>query len=206
MILDINEKLEQVYRINIYKTNQSGTPYAESEVYDTELKRFMNPIPVSIDFFEQFHDEKKGIFFDLIPNRVLNFSKKKIVFRSESKKVDIQIYDKKVNVTIPKMIYKLINGDIYVFAYKKYLGLNTKLYHVPLPNINTSGKVCTGNYQLEDSENGVVLMQEIERFFLLSKFTHSNNDLLSKKFFDEIDGKDLRKELKPKSIKLKSII
>ena len=53
-----------------------------------------------------------------------------------------------LGVPLPGVIIVHCRSELWVYAYKDELSLNSTLYHYPLPNIDSSGKVCWGSVAL----------------------------------------------------------
>ena len=53
-----------------------------------------------------------------------------------------------LGVPLPGAVIAHCQSQLWVYAYKDELSLNSTLYHYPLPNIDSSGKVCWGNVAL----------------------------------------------------------
>lgn len=53
-----------------------------------------------------------------------------------------------LGVPLPGAVIVHCQSQLRVYAYKDELSLNSTLYHYPLPNIDSSGKVCWGNVAL----------------------------------------------------------
>ncbi len=70
-----------------------------------------------------------------------------------------------LGVPLPGAIVVHCQSQLWVYAYKDELSLNSILYHYPLPNIDSSGKVCWGNVALSRNSPGSVW-----NAFVTSKF------------------------------------
>lgn len=53
-----------------------------------------------------------------------------------------------LGVPLPGVTIVHCQSQLWVYAYKGELSLNSTLYHYPLPNIDSSGKVCWGSVAL----------------------------------------------------------
>lgn len=53
-----------------------------------------------------------------------------------------------LGVPLPGAVIVHCQSQLWVYAYKGELSLNSTLYHYPLPNIDDRGKVCWGNVAL----------------------------------------------------------
>lgn len=53
-----------------------------------------------------------------------------------------------LGVPLPGAVIVHCQSQLWVYAYKGELNLNSPLYHYPLPNIDDRGKVCWGNVAL----------------------------------------------------------
>ena len=53
-----------------------------------------------------------------------------------------------LGVPLPGAVITHCQSQLWVYAYKGELDLNSTLYHYPLPNIDDRGKVCWGNVAL----------------------------------------------------------
>lgn len=53
-----------------------------------------------------------------------------------------------LGVPLPGAVIVHCQSQLWVYAYKDELSLNSTLYHYPLPNIDDRGKVCWGNVAL----------------------------------------------------------
>ena len=53
-----------------------------------------------------------------------------------------------LGVPLPGAVIVHCQSQLWVYAYKDELDLNSTLYHYPLPNIDDCGKVCWGNVAL----------------------------------------------------------
>ncbi|QLG46604.1 hypothetical protein [Costertonia aggregata] len=82
---------------------------------------------------------------------------------------------------LPKLIFKLEGNSLKVFALnrKESLTEDTSLYHAPLLNIGSHGKVCMGNASMDYDEFEYYedVMGFVEQQFFRSVFTdtHHNN-------------------------------
>ena len=53
-----------------------------------------------------------------------------------------------LGVPLPGVVIAHCQSQLWAYAYKDKLSLNSTLYHYPLPNIDSGGKVCWGNVAL----------------------------------------------------------
>jgi len=73
---------------------------------------------------------------------------------------------------LPGAVIVHCQSELWVYAYKNELSLNSTLYHYPLPNIDSSGKVCWGNVALPSQSS-----DSMWNAFVTSKFNqdYDNN-------------------------------
>ena len=75
----------------------------------------------------------------------------------------------------PTLLFKMIGGQLSVAVLRSAHNrpnANTKLYHAPFPNINSSGKICLGNVVLPKNKN----IDDISKAYLESKKTHFSRE------------------------------
>jgi hypothetical protein len=77
-----------------------------------------------------------------------------------------------LGVPLPGAVIVHCQSELWVYAYKNELSLNSTLYHYPLPNIDSSGKVCWGNVALPSQSS-----DSMWNAFVTSKFNqdYDNN-------------------------------
>ena len=61
-----------------------------------------------------------------------------------------------LRVPLPGAVIVHCQSQLWVYAYKNELSLSSTLYHYPLPNIDSSGKVCWGNVALPSYSPGLM--------------------------------------------------
>ena len=84
-------------------------------------------------------------------------------------------FDAQAQVPIPALIWVVMQGQLYVYAYKRS-GRPTKdtaLYQAPFFNVWSQGKVCTGNAAMPRGDAAAVTNNWVDAFFG-SYFTHPN--------------------------------
>ena len=77
-----------------------------------------------------------------------------------------------LGVPLPGAVIVHCQSQLWVYAYKDELSLNSTLYHYPLPNIDSSGKVCWGSVALPSQSS-----DSMWNAFVTSKFNqdYDNN-------------------------------
>ena len=61
-----------------------------------------------------------------------------------------------LGVPLPGAVIVHCQSQLWVYAYKGELSLNSALYHYPLPNIDLNGKVCWGSVALSKNSPGSI--------------------------------------------------
>lgn len=83
---------------------------------------------------------------------------------------------------MPKLVFKLEGKTLNVFSLLRKIKLDgsTDLYHAPLLNVNTRGKVCMGNASMDYDgfEYYEDVMGFVEQQFFRSVFTETHNNRL----------------------------
>lgn len=107
--------------------------------------------------------------------------------------------DRKIIAPMPGMIFSLENNRLTVFAVKgnRRPQKNSFLYHLPIWNIDITGRVCTGTCKLPDllikEGEPEKIIREWESVFFDSEFTHEGTQVYDKidliKFWKSLDGK-----------------
>lgn len=87
----------------------------------------------------------------------------------------------KIKVPLPGTIVKHCQDQLWVYAYKGKLDIDSTLYHYPLPNIDTDAKVCWGNI-VQSKSNPSCAWQA----FVESEFNQDYDDNKSKIHPDNI--------------------
>jgi hypothetical protein len=86
-----------------------------------------------------------------------------------------------LGVPLPGAVIVQCQTELWVYAYKNELSLNSILYHYPLPNINNQGKVCWGNVSLPRGSSS-----SIWNTFMTSKFNQDYDRHKSQAYPDNI--------------------
>lgn len=95
-------------------------------------------------------------------------------------RVAIMKDDKEINFVAPTMVYFCKKNSLYVFCTDEVeLFPDTKLYHIPLPNLGNNGLMCNGTVQLhiDDYSSLQSIMQGYSNMFWLSYFTDDSSDI-----------------------------
>lgn len=184
-VFDIHEQLKAKYAILLY--GDDNIKYAESgkvvngrltafqPLSNTALKGMLRTIKVKEDY--QF------VLQSTFPSNLLYISPHKIVWTSESKMREIDIYGETYKVKIPTVVFMYdTQGALKVFCSKKAkVDGNTPLCHCPLMNINGSGGMCWGSNKKPNSKHAESVMKYVEQMFWDSGFTHYNHSAYANK-------------------------
>jgi PRTRC genetic system protein B len=74
---------------------------------------------------------------------------------------------------IPRLIFKVKDSQMSIYALKDDLSLNATLYMAPYGNIYENGGVCTGNVKIKKNETDISkIIKNWEDTFFNSYFTH----------------------------------
>lgn len=135
-----------------------------------------------------------------------------LIWRTEKHKQKL-LFSKSTGIAsgqaeVPNMIWMFKDESLTVYAYKEWLGMDTVLYYVPLPNTNQGG-VCLGNVKIKKDFDSIEdAIKSAESYYWQSTFTHKmdsawtivwNEAIKMKK--DEFQDCNLRKETKYKTLK-----
>jgi hypothetical protein len=86
--------------------------------------------------------------------------KRELLFTKDKNSLDSKEYN------IPNVVYLYYNQSLFIYAYKEWKGSNTKLYLLPLPNIDEKGSVCMGNVERTKINNlSSIIDQTIDTFW-----------------------------------------
>jgi PRTRC genetic system protein B len=124
----------------------------------------------------------------LIPSNLLYFSIKplKLIWASDMRiqplyfKEGLKIPNGKA--AIPPLLYLVENGNLNMFSFKEFKGLETELYFSPFHNTGSNGYVCMGNAKRR--KNNKYIEDEIkswEESFWHSEFSEVHGSPLGKK-------------------------
>lgn len=102
------------------------------------------------------------------------------------------------NYWLPNLVFRVFEKNLYVYAVKtSNVKDNTILYNAPFPNVNNINEVCQGNVEINnDFENLEDIMQEYEKFFFNSEFTHLNNTKVTKSKISDVYNEITNKPIK----------
>jgi hypothetical protein len=110
-------------------------------------------VPNNLFYFNVNKQDVKMIFYDASKIR-------KIFFTKDCNKLETKKYK------VPGIVFFYENKALHVFAYKKWNGSKTLLYHLGLPNINDAGEVCMGNVKrAELSDANDIINETLESFW-----------------------------------------
>ncbi|MCU8005387.1 PRTRC system protein B [Shewanella sp. SM96] len=127
-------------------------------------------------------------FEDFIEPHIIAQNSKILAWYTPRKKQTLFLTQSSFLVTLPPLlyIYKPVSSNgmaslsVFALACNKRPDTNTKLYHVPLPNIYESGKVCLGTMKIPQQMSDNII-DAVEKEFFCSKFTHPNHNHLTRK-------------------------
>ncbi|MBB1388317.1 MULTISPECIES: hypothetical protein [unclassified Shewanella] len=163
------------------------------------------------DWFNSFTDE-----------HIIIRSAKMLVWHTPRQSRVLYLSKGQVKVTLPPLLYifRVSNGhsttelSVFALAANKRPNRKTKLYHAPLMNLYSNGKLCLGNMTLPKIINQDTI-ELVEKEFFNSRFTHPNHKALTRKPVDieafykikEKNGKRIMtSELMPVGIKLNDVL
>jgi hypothetical protein len=90
---------------------------------------------------------------------------------------------------MPGVIF-VLNPSLKVFAYTEFKRMDTKLYAVPLPNINSGGWVCLGSaYNIAKKNINMEFglhINFLETVFWESTFTHDGSNCIQKRNYNSL--------------------
>lgn len=120
-----------------------------------------------------------------------------VVIKQEETKKIVTFEGKAYKINFPNAIYiiehenEMITG-IEAFAFKKYEGLNTKLFRYPLPNMLTGNKICMGSAPKKIKHGN---FEKALEAIIFTQYTHRQVDNIksfssTKKYFEYIEKKD----------------
>lgn len=108
---------------------------------------------------------------------------------------------------VPNMIWCWAKENLTVYAYKKWKGMDTELFYVPLPNTNQGG-VCLGNVKIKKDLVSIEdVIKSAMNYYWNSTFTHkmsnpwTNYWLTAMRPNGEFQNQNLEKERKYKLLK-----
>lgn len=190
------------HRFLEYKeTLDAGQQLTEKTIRD--LFSFLNEEEINSQFFH---------FEEMIKYHVLYFSrdKKEITWITEPK-VDKMLFQKKHPMKsgkypMPKLLWKLYEDELYIYALKRTDVINDKtpIYTAPFLNVDLHGKVCMGNAHFKsDLIDYNKIIENVHYNFFNSVFTHTYYDkLLTINYVDFCDIYRNKKEF-PDNILIK---
>ena len=79
----------------------------------------------------------------------------------------------------PNTIFFYKKKALYVYAYSKWNGTDTMLYHIMLPNFSDNGSLCMGNVKRETLTSVPDIITQTINSFFDSYFGHTQNILNS---------------------------
>lgn len=140
-----------------------------------------------IDNINQYH------FKSMIPKNILTYkTDEKYIIWSTPFKIQNIIYKEGIGVKtgnyyVPRLIWKLVNDKLFVYAIIKNIKSDKdELYHSPLFNSYQDGSMCMGNVKFTElSQDYSKIINKVESAFWNSTFTHSNHDNLLLMNFSE---------------------
>lgn len=127
----------------------------------------------------QFDIEKVNGFYcsDMIPNRLLIMKTDKLVWYRTPQKTLVRTSEWDKEVQLPYLVFALeSSGELHVHAAKSKPKKDSQLYHAPLWNINFNGRVCLGSTKSSKSKDVDKVIEETEKYFFDSKFTHLSHN------------------------------
>jgi len=104
----------------------------------------------------------------------------------------LNVRTQRVNVPWPSLIYKVVQGELFVAAVcsQQRPTPNTPVYHAPVMNVDEVGAVCVGSAACPSGWL-VSDMTGWENVMFASNFTHTNHDMtLRLKGKDSVSDKD----------------
>jgi len=113
-------------------------------------------IPSNLFYFQQNQYGLDLIFY-------FKGDERKLLFKDENEFNDGMYH-------IPNTLYFYKNKSIYIYAFNKWEGQNTKLYHIAMPNVADDCSVCMGNVKREDRFNLIDIMNQTHESFWNSYF------------------------------------
>ncbi|WP_282109251.1 hypothetical protein [Shewanella algicola] len=129
------------------------------------------------DWLESYTDEN-----------ILVKNNKTLVWHTPRQSRKLYLSIDSVTVTVPPLlyIYKTPNRSgapslqVFALAANKRPKLTAKLYHAPLMNIYSDGRLCLGNIKLPTKVTSQTI-EQVEKEFFYSRFTHPNHSHLTRK-------------------------
>lgn len=124
---------------------------------------------------------------ELMPNNVLHINSMKnghAIWYTPAMRVEM-LFKESLTIAdgagyVPPMVWKATKHHLYVFALSanEKPNLKTPLYFAPFFNVDTSGKVCMGNVNINIAPNCSLeeFMQQWQAYFFSSTFTHLLGD------------------------------
>ena len=131
------------------------------------------------DFAPIVKEKRKDFHLEgIVPSRLIYVNKDKVVWQQYPTKTGIRIYDSLIELTTPHMLFVRNPNSLRALCMAEPFNGNpdTTLYRAPFPNCYTDGSICTGNASIGKSLEAKKVMEEAERFFWGSTFTHMTNE------------------------------
>lgn len=159
---ELTKQYVPVQGLVLYKEENSNNKYLE--IVDIEDGKMKNPLPASLKLVGrmiegvQYEDQKKTIVYEgIIPKEIIlcecTPDRLKVIFQDNSPKRTMFFANEmfpQLEYNVPKLIFKVTNKDVRVYAYFKDCGRETKLFRAPFLNVGNNGSTCMGSAALDD--------------------------------------------------------
>ncbi|MBB3125268.1 PRTRC genetic system protein B [Mesoflavibacter sabulilitoris] len=170
-----NSNFNTSYFLEFRSVLENGTLSEGKPLYKDTLKNIVQYFEVETQTWTS-----KGVF----PKNIiaLNMNEKSVIWSFNRSEMYLHFKDdtsiKSGLYHLPKLIFKLSNHKLSVFAVKHF-GKHAKLYYAPFFNVYDSCDVCMGNANLEFNSFDISdIIKTTEITFFKSLFTHSNHENL----------------------------
>ncbi|MDN2483880.1 hypothetical protein [Vibrio agarivorans] len=156
--MEWDEQGTNSYQCNLYMVESLGTQTFITQYDTTKENTAINPVVISpSDLITKLREStNEDGELDIIDPRLLvdNGTCRVWVYTPEPDQPLYYNYGKKQRVqTVKKwcpLLFKMVDGKLYVAAlrYGTRPKMDTRIYHVPLPNVYSNGSICLGDVKL----------------------------------------------------------
>lgn len=143
-------------------------------------------------------------FEGLIPTNVVRYrTEERFIIWQTPPQLKYLIFSDKLSIEsgvypIPPLLWKLVGTSLKVFALKEPLqSVEDTVYQAPFLNVDENGSVCMGNAEIDNHlDTYEEVLEQADRAFFNSVFTHTNCDLLANRNISDILAEQAEKKLK----------
>jgi hypothetical protein len=120
---------------------------------------------------------------------------KQVCFIIPKKMELININGKKLMFHCPAMLFKINDGELYVYALDRTnISPISKLYHAPFRNVYEDGRVCLGQHDISKNATVNDVITKTENWFYKSQFNQLHHKNYTDNEINEHYDKDWKKE------------